>query len=184
MKDKVTTAQVPATDETARNTAVLQLTRYLENRGMRKTPERYAILEQVLASTGHFTIDLLTHKIESDGYRVSRATVYNTVNLFCDIGITRRRNFGNGAIYERNAGPNGHHHLVCSVCGQVHEIKDQTLDKMLTDRRYGTFQPIYSDIYIYGLCGKCSRRSKRGVIQGKTTKNKEPKNIPISHNKK
>lgn len=149
-------------DERTNTAAITAFTQYLTQHKLRKTPERYAILERVFAMTDHFFIDALYKAIEADGYHVSRATVYNTIELLVDAGLVRRHTFGaQPAQYERITGITNHHHLVCSRCGKVKEIKDQEIDAMLSARRFAGFTPVYADLYIYGVCGRCSRKKKK-----------------------
>ncbi len=152
-------------DDKTKQAAANVLTRYMTQRNMRKTPERYAILDKVFETADHFFIESLHGMLAADGYHVSRGTVYNTISLLEDAGLVRRRTFGQRtAQYEKIIGASNHHHLVCSHCGKVTEIKDQKLDELLTERRYGSFQPSYTDLYVYGLCGKCARRAGKSTI--------------------
>lgn len=149
-------------EEKTKTAALAAFTQYLNQRKLRKTPERYAILERVFDMTSHFFIDSLYCAMEAEGYHVSRATVYNTVDLLVDAGLVRRHTFGTQpAQYEKISGLTNHHHLVCSRCGKVKEMKDPELDRMINARRYGAFHPAYADLYIYGVCSRCVRKSKQ-----------------------
>lgn len=159
------------TDEKNRTTAIALFTQYMVSRRLRKTPERYAILDKVIDMASHFTIDSLHSLVEADGYHVSRATVYNTMELLIDAGIVRRHTFGSAAPqYERIAGPSKHFHLVCTSCGKVREIKDAEIDAMLTARRFGKFRPGYIDLNIYGICATCFRRTRAKKPKDKKNK--------------
>ncbi|MBD5308015.1 MAG: transcriptional repressor [Bacteroides sp.] len=158
-------------DNKTKQAAARMLTRYMTQHNMRKTPERYAILEKVFETTDHFFIETLHAMLAEDGYHVSRGTVYNTISLLENAGLVRKRTFGQRtAQYEKIIGATNHHHLVCSRCGKVKEIKDARLDSLLTERRYGTFHPTYTDLYVYGLCGKCAKLEAKPQIRQATKK--------------
>ena len=76
-------------------------TEYLTRKGHRKTPERYAILDLICSINGHFDVDLLYKSLESANFHVSRATLYNTIELLVDSRLLVRHQFGTqGVQYE------------------------------------------------------------------------------------
>ena len=103
-------------DETkARNAARNLLTAFLEGKRLRKTPERYAILDKVLELSAHFDIMSLYREMEQDSYHVSRATIYNTMELLVECGLVRKHQFGNRhAQYEKVLDATNHHYLMCT----------------------------------------------------------------------
>lgn len=158
------------TEEKNKAAAVAVLTQYMEQHRLRRTPERFQILETVFDMPGHFSIDKLHSFLDATGYHVSRATVYNTIELLIKCGLVRRHAFsGQTHQYERITGLTKHFHLVCSSCGTVREIKDAEIDVILNTRRLGKFHPYYLDMNIYGLCPTCQRR-------GRARSAKKPKN--------
>ncbi|MCM1483801.1 MAG: transcriptional repressor [Muribaculaceae bacterium] len=149
-----------------------ELTRYMDTRRLRKTPERLAVAQKAVTMGPHFSADTLHAAMEADGYHVSRATVYNTILLLEEAGIVRRRSFNiRPACYEfaspPSAGLAGHFHLVCSSCGKVREVRDPDIESLLAHRRFGTFQPRYADVSIYGLCSRCARSRRRTATKRK-----------------
>ena len=89
-------------EENVKETVKQILTDYLQKNGHRKTPERYAILDTIYSIQGHFDIDTLYHFMEDEGnFRVSRATLYNTIILLMDANLVIRHQFGSSSQYER-----------------------------------------------------------------------------------
>lgn len=135
-----------------------QLTEFLRRRGLRKTPERYAILEKAMEMRAHFGVDDLYNGMESEGYHVSRATVYNTLELLCEAAILNRHLFAtNQARYEIATG--AHLHLICHKCGKIREVDDASLMSGLLSIHYPGFIPEYSSSIVYGVCEECAKRT-------------------------
>lgn len=131
-----------------------QLTEFLQKRHFRKTPERYAILSKAVELSAHFDVDQLYNALETEGYHVSRATVYNTLELLCEAGILNRHLFApNQARYEVARG--SHLHLICRRCGKIREIDDPEITERLVKQHYPDFTPEYSSSSVYGLCDDC-----------------------------
>lgn len=149
-------------EDKSRISAKAAFTEYLKVKKLRKTPERYAILDKVFEMATHFDIDALYADIEKDGYHVSRATIYNTMELFTDCGLVRRHQFGSQpAQYERVTGLSTHLHLICQQCGKIKEAKDPELIAFMKNRNYSAFHASFFNMYVYGLCSACARRNKR-----------------------
>jgi Fur family ferric uptake transcriptional regulator len=131
-------------------------TTYIEKHSLRKTPERYTILEEIYNRKGHFDAEELFIHMKNQNYRVSRATVYNTLELLVNCDLVTKHMFGkNMAQYEKSYGYKQHDHLICVDCGKVLEFCDpriQGIKSMMGDLL--EFNVIHHSLNLYGKCQK------------------------------
>ncbi len=128
---------------------------YLIEKKHRKTPERYNILEEIYAHEGHFNAETLYNMMQ-DRYRVSLATIYNTLELLLDCSLIVKHQFGEQvAQYEKTFGAAIHHHLVCTKCGKVKEFSDKNIRTAIQSKKFSGFIPTHYSLYLYGMCKKC-----------------------------
>ena len=149
------------------------LDNYLEMNNFRKTPERYAILNAVYDISGHFTLEDLGQKLaDEQHFPVSRATLYNTLNLFLALRLVTRHRFQGSTKYEACYDNNSHCHQMCTVCGKVTEVRSPEITEVINGLHLKRFRKDGFTLYIYGICSTCQAKLTRQRNTKKSTKNK------------
>ena len=134
---------------------------YLQEKKFRNTPERYTILEEIYSMDRHFNVDDLYLIMMNKKYHVSKATIYNTIEIFLDAGLIRKHQFGEktGTVssYEKSYFDKQHDHLVIYKKDSDKEIEEiiefcdpriQTIKESI-EQAYGVEIENHS-LYFYG----------------------------------
>ena len=146
---------------------------YLEMNNHRKTPERYTILKAIYNTDGHFTLDELGEKLINDyHFPVSRATLYNTLNLFLQLRLVIRHRFQGSTVYEACYDKTSHCHQICTICGKVTEVRPDSVSEAIDAIRLKRFRKDGYTLYIYGICSSCQAKITRNKRKELMKKNK------------
>ncbi len=137
----------------------------LKKRHLRITSQREAVLSIFLENEGeHLTADEVYDKLSHKNSHISKATIYRTVDLLKEMGFLSKVNFGDGMErYEvKNRNVHQHHHLICTRCGQIYEIKEDLLEEVekLIEKRTG-FKILDHQLNFYGICPKCQASEEK-----------------------
>lgn len=138
---------------------------FLKQRNQRQTPERFAVLEEAYASGDHYDADELYLRLKQKGVGVSRATVYNTLELLLECELIIRHQFGkNQAKYERAYSYRQHDHLICMDCNELFEFCDprlQSVQEMVAE--IFQFEIKHHSLNLFGNCRRdaCPNRVKQ-----------------------
>ena len=136
--------------------------RFLVQEGLKLTSERTALVREIFAIHYHFEADELLFKMKEKNVKISRATVYRTLELLVKSGLVRRLHLGEDHYhYEHVKGDSHHDHLICTTCGSVIEFHDAALEaRQLEVCEKKKFTPTFHNLQILGICDACSRKGK------------------------
>jgi Fur family ferric uptake transcriptional regulator len=144
---------------TASADAVLEL---LRAKGMRMTPQRRAIVAEIMSSEGHISPADVARRVRERVPGVNPSTVYRTLDMLEGLGILSHAHLETGAEYHRSD-DSGHVHLTCSNCGSEDSLTLEEAErlKLLITRHHG-FSPDLTHFAISGLCSDCQRQTRAG----------------------
>ena len=143
--------------------AVDRFQNFLAGHGLKLTSERTALVNEIFSTHYHFEADELLFKMKEKSLKISRATVYRTLELLVKSGLVRRVHLGEDHYHYEHVDGNSHHdHLVCTTCGSVIEFHDEELEARQRDICHRKkFTPTFHNLQILGVCDACRRRGEQ-----------------------
>ncbi len=140
-----------------REEALLQ--EHISKHHLKVTKERSAILRAFMETERHVTAEELYRSMKEKHASIGLATIYRTLNLFCECGLAEQRQFGDGqARYELTYNVNHHDHLVCTECKKIIEFENLDIEKLqekvAKENRFTVFS---HKLELYGLCSECAK---------------------------
>ena len=129
----------------------------LRKEGHKITPQRIAVMEEIIKDKGHRESEDIYFAIKSRKTHVSRATVYRTLDILVQNNFVRKQNFGDGrARYERKIDSLHHDHLICVVCGKITEFVDLNIEKLQEEIAIKYHFSLQRHIHqLFGICKEC-----------------------------
>jgi Fur family ferric uptake transcriptional regulator len=135
---------------------------FLQQQGLKLTTERAALVREIFATHYHFEADELLFKMKEKALKISRATVYRTLELLVKSGMVRRVHLGEDHYHYEHVTGNSHHdHLICTSFGSVIEFHDPEIEQRQREicaRK--RFTPTFHNLQILGMCEACTRKGE------------------------
>ena len=135
---------------------------FLATQGLKLTNERVALVREIFSQHYHFEADELLFKMKEKRLKISRATIYRTLELLVKSGLVRRVHLGEDHYHYEYVSGNSHHdHLICTTCGSVIEFHDPVLEeRQLEICGRKKFTPTFHNLQILGICDACRRKGE------------------------
>ncbi|MBN1575004.1 MAG: transcriptional repressor [Chitinispirillaceae bacterium] len=149
----------------AQEKKLFQIEKTLKQQDLSITNQRRLIIAEILRSGSHFDIESLAAEIRLKNPKTARATVYRTVKILADAGMVKREMLGEThSHYEVMEQEHGH--FVCTSCGKIIELACPTLENFLaTVSETHDFKIDRHSIELFGICGKCKRKVRKGGVK-------------------
>ena len=128
--------------------------------GLRMTPQRRAIVAEIMRTQGHISPTAVARKVQGEMPGVNASTIYRTLTLLEEVGVLAHAHLESGAEYHR-AEEAGHVHLTCSNCGRGRPVDRRGRGAPRLIERHHGFHPDLTHFAISGLCAECRARSRR-----------------------
>jgi len=135
---------------------------FLKENDLKNTPERMIIMQEIVKLDDHFDAETLLDHFKKVDIKISRASIYRTLELLVNCGLIKKVNFNNNSYhYESVNQENEHDHFICLKCDQIIEFYDEDI-KNIHSRLIGKYN-IYIKDYIhqvYGICAECKNKNE------------------------
>jgi Fur family ferric uptake transcriptional regulator len=130
----------------------------LRTAGTKRSSKRDLIVNAFLKQEGHLSADDLVDLIKREDHRISRATVYRTLQWMEEAGIARKVDFGEGRFrFEHSYRHPRHFHLICKTCNRSYEFLSSDIEALVEEVAAArAFTARQSVVQIYGTCESCS----------------------------
>jgi Fur family peroxide stress response transcriptional regulator len=131
-----------------------ELDQAFETAPLRRTPQRYAVLQFLVRRPVHATAEEIFRAVNRSDPRASRATVYNSLRSLAKAGLVREvSSEGKAARYDANLHP--HHHFICEKCGWVEDIAWFELPPSVGKAVMASHEVRNYEIVFRGTCDSC-----------------------------
>ena len=129
----------------------------LRKAGLKVTPQRIAILEEIMKDKGHRESEDVYMAIKTRKTHVSRATVYRTLDILVQYGFARKLNLGDGrARYETKIDSPHHDHMICNNCGKIIEFINDEIENIQEEiAKHHQFKLQQHIHQLFGICKEC-----------------------------
>jgi len=143
---------------------------FLKRRGLKTTRERTALFDEIFSTHRHFDAEDLVLRMRERGAKISRATVYRTLQWMVDAGVARKVDFGEGRFrFEHSYRHPRHFHLICKSCNRSSEFLSSDIEGLIEEIAAARgFAARQSVLQIYGTCEEC-RTGRPAPVDGGTT---------------
>ncbi|HHW98991.1 MAG TPA: transcriptional repressor [Firmicutes bacterium] len=136
----------------------------LKEKNLRLTPQREAVLRILLDCQEHLTAEDIYDRTRAEYPEIGLATIYRALELFEELGLVSKLDFGDGGRRYESALDKDHHHLICMDCGQIAEFNEDLLDELQeTIARESGFRILNHSLRFFGYCSKCKNKYSQEV---------------------
>lgn len=144
---------------------IKQYSKQMKDKHLKQTKQREIIVGEILVARAgeHFSAEDLWERLRRKKHKISKATVYRTLNLLIDEKVVEEHDFGRGQKYYEKLVERPHHdHLICVHCGQISEFENEEIEQIQQKvAKKGNFHLYYHSHKLFGACSKCYKRMKR-----------------------